>query len=107
MISKFHRVLDPLDVEILERAVDQAWAAFKDCETSIESDCDQALEAALHRELIEIAKLYGVTESDTLRRLARIGMRREPSSPSLEALKLSSGASLVPGKAIEHGVAGH
>ena len=78
MISKFHRVLDPLDVEILERAVDQAWAAFKDCETSIESDCDQALEAALHRELIEIAKLYGVTESRyTLRRLARkIGMRR-------------------------------
>ena len=78
MISKFYRVLDPLDVEILERAIDQAWAAFKDCETSIESDCDQALEAALHRELIEIAKLYGVTESDTLRRLARIGIRREP-----------------------------
>ena len=77
MISKFHRILDPLDVELLERAVDQAWAAFKDCETSIESDCDQALEAAL-RELIEIAKLYGVTESDTLRRLARIGIRREP-----------------------------
>jgi hypothetical protein len=78
MISKFYRVLDPLDVEILERAVDQTWAAFKDCETSIESDCDQALEAALHRELIEIAKLYGVTESDTLRRLARIGILREP-----------------------------
>jgi hypothetical protein len=31
MISKFYRVLDPLDVEILERAVDQTWAAFKDC----------------------------------------------------------------------------
>ena len=78
MISKFHRVLDPLDVEILERAFDEAWAAFKEGETVIKSDCDQALEAALHRELIEIAKLYGVTESDTLRRLARIGMRREP-----------------------------
>ena len=78
MISKFHRVLDPLDVEILERAFDEAWAAFKEGETVIESDCDQALEAALHRELIEIAKLYGVTELDTLRRLARIGMRREP-----------------------------
>ena len=46
---------------------------------SIESHCYQALEAALHRELIEIAKLYGVTESSsTLRRLARIGIRREP-----------------------------
>jgi hypothetical protein len=76
MVSKINCVLDPLDVEILERTVDQAWAAK--CETSIESDCDQALEAALHRELIEIAKLYGVTESDTLRRLARIGIRREP-----------------------------
>ena len=78
MISKFHRVLDPLDIEILERALDEAWAAFKGCETSIESDCDRALEAALHRELIEIAKFYGVTDLDTLRRLARIGMRREP-----------------------------
>ena len=29
MISKIHHVLDPLDVEILERAFDQAWAAFK------------------------------------------------------------------------------
>jgi hypothetical protein len=57
---------------ILERAFDQAWAAFKGCETSIESGCDQALEAALHRELIEIAKLYGVTESDTLRRVQLI-----------------------------------
>ena len=77
MISKIHHVLDPLDVEILERAFDQAWAAFKGCETSIESDCDQ-LEAALHRELIEIARLYGVTESDTLHRVVRIGMSREP-----------------------------
>jgi hypothetical protein len=50
----------------------------KGCETSIESGCDQALEAALHRELIEIAKLYGVTASDTLRRVARICIRREP-----------------------------
>ena len=78
MISKIHRILDPLDVEILERALDEAWAAIKEGETAIESNCDQALEAALHRELIEIAKLYGVTESDTLRRLARIGVRREP-----------------------------
>ena len=32
MISKIHRVLDPLDVEILERALDEAWAAFKEGE---------------------------------------------------------------------------
>jgi len=57
VISKIHHVLDPLDVEILERALDQAWAAFKGCETSIESGCDQALEAALQRELIEIGRV--------------------------------------------------
>jgi hypothetical protein len=78
MISRIHRLLDPLDVEILERAFDEACAAFKEGETALESDCDQALEAALHRELIEIARLYGVTESDTLCRPARIGVRREP-----------------------------
>jgi hypothetical protein len=79
MISKFYRVLDPLDIELLERAFEKAWAAFEGCETSIESACDQALEAELHRELIEIARLYGVTESETLRRVARIGMPHEPS----------------------------
>ncbi len=79
MISKFHRVLDPLDVEILERAFDEAWAAFKEAETAIESDCDQALEAALRCELIEIARLYGVTESDSLRVvLAGSSCLREP-----------------------------
>ena len=107
MISKFHRVLDPLDVEILERAVDQAWAAFKDCETSIESDCDQALEAALHRELIEIAKLYGVTES---RYAAPSCPDRHASRLPLHRLKRSSyqaAPRLSPAKRIEHGVAGH
>ena len=83
MISKIHHVLDPLDVEILERAFDQAWAAFKGCETSIESDCDQALEAALHRELIEIARLYGVTESIRCIVLCESVCHVSPSSPSL------------------------
>ena len=75
MISKIHRVLDPLDVEILERAFDEAWAAFKQGETAIESDCDQALEAALHRELIEIARLYGFTEFRWAGRRARRARR--------------------------------
>jgi hypothetical protein len=67
MISNFHRDFDPLDVEILERAFDEAWAAFKEGDTALECDCDQALDAALRRELTEIARLYGVTEPDTLR----------------------------------------
>ena len=44
MTSKIHRILDPLDVEILERALDEAWAAFKEGEKAIkDSDCDQEL----------------------------------------------------------------
>jgi hypothetical protein len=42
MISNCYRVLDPLDVEILERAFDEAWAVFKEGETTLECDCDQA-----------------------------------------------------------------
>ena len=75
MIAKIHHVLDPLDVEILHRALDQACAGCKEGETVIESDCDRALETALHRELIEIARLYGVP--DTLCRVGRVGMPRE------------------------------
>ena len=58
MISKIHRVLGPLDVGPLGQAFEKAG----ECETSMEAACDQALEDELHRELIEIAKLYGVTE---------------------------------------------
>jgi hypothetical protein len=36
---------------------DEAWAAFKEGETA-ECDCDQALDAALRRELTEIARLW-------------------------------------------------
>ena len=55
--------LDPLDMEILERAFDAALAVVK------EFDSDEGLEAILRRELIEIACFNGVSDPETLRDL--------------------------------------
>jgi hypothetical protein len=67
MISKFQRVLDPLDLEILERAFDDAWAAVKEGDARVKSDCDEALEVMLRQELVDIARIFGISEPDTLR----------------------------------------
>ncbi len=60
---------DPLDRKILERAFDAAWAAVKHHDPSIELDSDEGLEAALRRELIQIACSSGVSDPETLRDL--------------------------------------
>ncbi len=59
--------LDPLDLEILERAFDATWAAVKRADRPVEFDSDEALEAILRRELIEIAHFNGVSDPETLR----------------------------------------
>jgi hypothetical protein len=61
--------LDPLDREILERAFDAACSALKDNDLSAELDSDERLEAALRRELVEVACLNGVSDPETLRDL--------------------------------------
>src|SRR6478672_1451728 len=61
MISKFKRILDPLDREVLERALDEAWtAAHAKANALIESGSDEELEALLRRELMEIASINGL-----------------------------------------------
>src|SRR6476661_4775246 len=61
MISKFKRILDPLDREVLERALDEAWAAVHaKANALIESGSDEELEAVLRRELMEIASFNGL-----------------------------------------------
>jgi hypothetical protein len=67
MDSKFRDVFDPLDLEILERAFDGALATLKEDQAQADLDCDEALEATLRRELIEIARFNGVNDPDTLR----------------------------------------
>jgi hypothetical protein len=56
--------LDPLDLEISERG---AWIAGKESDGIVELDSDEELEAALRRELIEIARSVGVSDAETLR----------------------------------------
>jgi hypothetical protein len=61
MISKFKRILDPLDRRVLERALDEAWAAVHaKANASIELGSDEELEALLRRELMEIASFNGL-----------------------------------------------
>jgi hypothetical protein len=59
--------LDPLDLEILERAFDATWAAVRETDRPVELDSDEGLEAILRRELIEIAYFNGVSDPETLR----------------------------------------
>ena len=59
--------LGPIDVEILQRAFDATWAAIKASGQSFNFESDEALEAALRRELIEIARFNGVSDPETLR----------------------------------------
>jgi hypothetical protein len=65
--SNFYDALDPLDLEILERALDSALATLKEDEAGDDLDSDEALEANLRRELIEIARCNGVDDPETLR----------------------------------------
>ena len=60
-------LLDPLDREILERAFDGALAMLKQDETPSGLEGDEALEASLRRELLEIARSHGVDDPEALR----------------------------------------
>lgn len=67
MDSTFRDVLDPLDLEILERALAGALSVLKENEAQVDLDSDEKLEATLRRELIEIACFNGVSDPETLR----------------------------------------
>ena len=57
---------DPLDREILERALEAAHAAVKANFPRDALDSDEALEHALRRELIDIALTAGISDAETL-----------------------------------------
>lgn len=63
MVCKSNRVFDPLDLEILERAFDGAWAAFKENQFAPDAE----FEALLHRELTEIAAFNGGSDVQAIR----------------------------------------
>ena len=66
MSSALPRRLDPLDKEILERALEGAFLVLKD-RAAKGLNNDDALEAVLRRELNQIARLNGFGDVDTLR----------------------------------------
>ena len=69
MISKFPFTLDPLDRELLERALDAVRANTGCVSHESESCADAELEAMLQAELVEIARTNSVEDSETLRRI--------------------------------------
>jgi hypothetical protein len=78
MRSKLIRYLDPLDLELVERAFESAHAAFKSNHgLSSQLDTDEDLEASLQQELIEIALVNGVRDAETLRDIL-LATRSEP-----------------------------
>jgi hypothetical protein len=75
--------LDPLDNEILERAFEASWEAIKRTDQHFDAESDEELETALRRELIEIARLNGVSDLETLKDILLASM------PSSRASRLS------------------
>ena len=67
MLSKLRCDLDPLDKELLERALESAGSAVKQNSFHIDLESDEQLEAELRRELIEIARSYGASGAEILR----------------------------------------
>jgi hypothetical protein len=60
------RNLDPLDLEVVERAVQGLSETIEgDC-SSAELDSDEGLEIALRRELAEMIRAHGVSDVDVL-----------------------------------------
>jgi hypothetical protein len=66
MVFDSRRYLDPLDLEFLERAFESLRETSYGKNASSELDSDEGLEAALRRELIEIARSNGVTDTSAL-----------------------------------------
>ena len=60
--------LDPLDREILERAFDVTWESIKQSHLHFDANSDEELEAEVRRELVEIARINGVSDPETLKR---------------------------------------
>jgi hypothetical protein len=65
MAVKFPRELDPLDLEMVEKAFERTWDAIKDAHHA-RLDSDEELESALRRELIELARFNGVSDPEAL-----------------------------------------
>jgi hypothetical protein len=74
--------LDPLDWEIMERALKDAKVAVQNNDPRLDLDSDEDLEAALPRELIEIVYSKAVSDPETLLDLVLASLRDEAVDPN-------------------------
>jgi len=65
MLSRIKRDLDPLDLEVVERAFEVASDAIR-TEGPFDPDSDEGLEAAMRRELVEMISSTGVSDPEAL-----------------------------------------
>jgi hypothetical protein len=66
MTNQSLRDLDPLDLEMIERAFDGVWAAIKQKGTILETETEKSLKTMLRRELVKIARLDDASDADAL-----------------------------------------
>ena len=66
MVSRVRRDLDPLDREIMERAIEGVWDVLKGNKALVDLESDEELEIALRRELTEIAYSNRVSDPEAL-----------------------------------------
>jgi hypothetical protein len=60
---------DPLDLEIMERALNAAWRQIKAYKPVDTSQSDEELKSFLAEKLVAIARVHGVSDPETLRSL--------------------------------------
>jgi hypothetical protein len=73
---------DPLDLEIMERALKDAKPAVQNNVPRLDFDSDEELEAALRRELIEIVCSKAVGDPETLLDLVLARLCGEAADPN-------------------------
>ena len=74
MTHTLRRHLDPLDWEIVERAVQGVWDTIYSGSALVDLESDEELEHALRRELAETVRVSGVSDAEALLDLLNEGL---------------------------------
>jgi hypothetical protein len=99
MLFRLRCDLDPLDREILEKALGSLRDGLKQNGCPVELDSDEALEAALRRELIEMIRSSGVSNPEALLDILVADLSDRGSEPQVQATERQAPCS-PPGRAV-------
>jgi hypothetical protein len=86
MVGTLQRDLDPLDLEIVERAVQGVSDAIKAGPTPSDLESDEELELALRGEVAEMVRASGVSDADVLLDILLEGMSGKIGGPKAPAV---------------------